>query len=80
MLPLKGKIILNFQSLQKFKYLYKHCLTVMLVQQQDKTTTEVQASVIQLMLSMRHRSHAEFFICKYQKHSKKQPPSLCYSV
>lgn len=60
MLPHKGKIILNFRSLEKFKYLYKNCITVMLVQQQDKTTTEGQASVIQLML--RHWSHTEFFI------------------
>lgn len=55
-------------------------MTIMLVQQHDKTTTEVQASVIQLMLSIRGRSHAEFFICKYQKHSEKQSPSLCCTV
>lgn len=64
MLPHKRKKTLDFQNLQKFKYLYKHCMSVMLVQQQDKTTTEVQTSVIQLMLSIRHRSHTEFFICK----------------
>lgn len=37
----KEKVVLNFQSLQKFRYLYKHCMTVMLFQQPDKTTTEV---------------------------------------
>lgn len=55
-------------------------MTITLVQQHDKTITEMQASVIQLMLGIRCRFHAEFFICKYQKHSEKQSPSLCCVV
>lgn len=61
MLHEKGKTILKFQSLQKFKHLYKYYLTVMLVQQQDNTTAAVHAPVMQLMLRVTHKAHKEFF-------------------